>query len=103
MNIIVSPRVAEDYRDRICAADREARLITVSYEDGRVRWSGDPAEADICCFSEDFWQDVDARRHVIPALFTLQNLRWFHSFSAGIDSPACAAIIQRGMGRLRSI
>ncbi|MEX0751130.1 MAG: D-2-hydroxyacid dehydrogenase, partial [Dehalococcoidia bacterium] len=65
-------------------------------EGGELRWHGAPAAADICCFSEDCWQDNELRHLLIPALFRLHGLRWFHTFSAGVDSPAFQVIIDRG-------
>ena len=96
MNIVVSDRVRRHYGKRIRAIVPRARFVVPSLRDGVVAWNADPASAEVCCFSEDFWQDLDMRRHVIPALFGLTSLRWFHTFSAGVDSPAFQVIIDRG-------
>jgi phosphoglycerate dehydrogenase-like enzyme len=64
--------------------------------DGAVAWEGDPAEAEVCCLSADMWEDLESRQMVLPALFRLEHLRWFHSFSAGVDSPAFKIILDRG-------
>ncbi len=96
MNIIVSPHVRTQYGARIREADRRARMIVPSVIDGAISWSGDPAKAEICCMSADMWEDVASRRAVLPALFGLQGPRWFHSFSAGVDSPAFKLILDRG-------
>ena len=52
MKIIVSSRVATEYGKRIRAAAPGARIITPAItEDGAVRWSADPANADACLLS----------------------------------------------------
>jgi phosphoglycerate dehydrogenase-like enzyme len=96
MNIIVSPLVRRQYGARIREADRDAKFIVPSVTDGALRWSGDPAKAEVCCMSADMWEDLDSRRLLLPALFRLQGLRWFHSFSAGVDSPAFKLILDSG-------
>ena len=96
MNIIVSPHVRKQYGVRIRAADPGARFIVPTPRDGALTWSGDPAHAEICCMSADMWEDLDSRRLVLPALFQLKGLRWFHSFSAGVDSPAFKLILDNG-------
>jgi phosphoglycerate dehydrogenase-like enzyme len=96
VNVIVSPRVAREYGARIRAAAPGAKLVVPTVRDGALTWRGDPARAEVCCFSEDFWQDADQRRAVLPALFAIDGLRWFHTFSAGVDSPVFQVLIDRG-------
>jgi phosphoglycerate dehydrogenase-like enzyme len=96
MNIIVSPLVRKQYGARIRQADPRARMIVPSVRDGALAWSGDPSKADACCMSADMWEDLDSRQLVLPALFRLQGLKWFHSFSAGVDSPAFKLILDSG-------
>jgi len=96
VNVIVSPRVAREYGARIRGAAPGAKLVVPSVRDGALAWRGDPARADVCCFSEDFWQDTHQRRLVLPALFAIDGLRWFHTFSAGVDSPVFQVLIDRG-------
>jgi phosphoglycerate dehydrogenase-like enzyme len=96
MNIIVSPTVRKQYGARIRAADPKAKLIVPSADGGAVTWSGDPSRAEVCCMPADMWEDLDSRRLVLPALFRLQGLKWFHSFSAGVDSPAFKLILDSG-------
>jgi phosphoglycerate dehydrogenase-like enzyme len=94
--IIASPRVRKEYGARIRAADPAARFIVPSARDGALAWDGDPAKAEVCCLSADMWEDLESRQLVLPALFRLDQLRWFHSFSAGVDSPAFKVILDRG-------
>jgi phosphoglycerate dehydrogenase-like enzyme len=96
MHIVASEQVRREYGGRIRKSDPRAKFITPLLRDGKVEWDGDPAKAEVCCFSEDFWQELEMRQHVIPVLFRLEGLRWFHTFSAGVDSPAFRAMIERG-------
>lgn len=96
MKIIASEKVAREYGKRIRVADPAARLIVPSVVDGALAWKGNPARADACCFSEDFWQEPAMRQLALPAIFQLESLRWFHTFSAGVDSPAFQVLIDRG-------
>lgn len=97
MKIVVTRRVADEYGARIRQADPGADLIVADLgADGAAAWSGDVATAAVCCFSEDLWQEEELRRAVLPAIFGLRGLRWFHTFSAGVDSPAFQALIDRG-------
>lgn len=96
MHIVVSERVAKEYGARIRAVDPDAKLLVLGVREGKATWKGDPAKAEVCCFSVDFWSDMDLRNVAIPQLFRLDRLRWFHSFSAGVDAQAFQVIIDRG-------
>jgi phosphoglycerate dehydrogenase-like enzyme len=97
MRIVATQRVVDEYGARIRRVDAGAKFIMPLVEGGDLRWQGgDPASAEVCCFSEDCWQETDLRRLLIPALFRLEGLKWFHTFSAGVDSPAFQVIIDRG-------
>jgi phosphoglycerate dehydrogenase-like enzyme len=97
MRIVATQRVVDDYGARIRRVDPRAKFIVPLLEGGDLRWrGGDPAAAQVCCFSEDCWQEAELRRLLIPALFRLEGLKWFHTFSAGVDSPAFQVIIDRG-------
>lgn len=97
MKIIVSPRVANEYGARIREIAPHAGLIEPAVTAANeISWTGDVTSADICCFSEDLWQEPELRQGVLPVVFRLQNLRWFHTFSAGVDSPAFQQLIDRG-------
>ena len=92
MIIAVSPVVAERYGGQIRAITRSARLIAPS----GGGWSGDHAAAEVAYFSEDFWTTPSGRAAIVQ-LFALPNLRWFHSFAAGVDHPAFGALLERGV------
>jgi phosphoglycerate dehydrogenase-like enzyme len=42
------------------------------------------------------WQEPDLRRTLLPALFGLTELKWFHTFSAGTDAAAFRVLMDRG-------
>ena len=96
MKIVASQTVADAYGSRIRRLAPRAKLIVPSVSDDALIWRGDPTAPDVCCLSEDMWQDLGQRRHVLPAMFQLVGVRWLHTFSAGVDSPAFQAIIDRG-------
>ena len=93
MIIAVSPRIAEQYGHRIREAAPGAELVSPTLDGG---WSGDPEGVVAAYFSEDFWTE-GRYRATLPQLFTLPNLRWFHTFSAGVDNPAFRTFIDRGV------
>lgn len=93
MIIAVSPGVAERYGARIRAIAPAAALVSPA-PDGA--WTGDADGIEVAYFSEDFWTSGHFRA-VLPQLFALPGLRWFHSFSAGVDHPAFRALIDRGV------
>ena len=91
MIIAVSSLVAERYGERIRAAAPGARLVHPT-ADG---WPEEAQAAEIAYFSEDFWTS-ETNRQLVPMLFGLPRLRWFHSFSAGIDHPVFRVVLERG-------
>jgi D-2-hydroxyacid dehydrogenase (NADP+) len=97
MKLVVSETVAREYGRRIRAIVPRAKLITPSIEaDGSFAWSGDVTGADVALLSEDLWQSLELRQKALPAFFRIDGLRWLHTFSAGVDSPAFQVIIDRG-------
>jgi phosphoglycerate dehydrogenase-like enzyme len=91
--IAVSPKIAEQYADRIRAAAPGVELVSPTLDGG---WSSEPEGVVAAYFSEDFWTE-GRYRATLPQLFTLPNLRWFHTFSAGVDNPAFRSFIDRGI------
>jgi D-2-hydroxyacid dehydrogenase (NADP+) len=92
MIIACSALVAERYGERMRDIAPEAELV-LPEGDG---WPERAQNADVAYFSQDFWW----REHGRPVgarLFTLPRLRWFHSFSAGVDHPAFRMLLQRGV------
>ena len=93
MILVVSPKVAEQYGDRIREVAPGIELVSPTKDGG---WTADPEGAEAAYFSEDFWTE-GRYRATLPQLFSLANLRWFHTFSAGIDNPAFRGFIDRGI------
>ena len=94
MIVAVSSGIAEKYGARIRAVGRGIELVHPV--GGGDAWSGAAQAAEAVYFSEDFWTS-GVSRTVLPQLFTLPNLRWFHTFSAGVDHPAFGALLERGV------
>ena len=93
MILAVSSLIAERYEERIRAI---APGVELAWPAGDGAWSGDAQAAEAAYFSEDFWTS-GASRALLPQLFTLPNLRWFHTFSAGVDHPAFQTLLERGV------
>ena len=92
----MSQRVAKEYGKRIRAIAPRSRLLSPSVAEGALHWPGDPSDADVALLSEDMWLDLDQRRLVLPAMFGLQGVRWFHTFSAGTDAGPFKSMTDRG-------
>ena len=90
--IALSPRIARRYGRRIRDVAPGARLVTPR----NGVWPPAAARADVAYFSEDFWS-LPENRDALIGIFTLPNVRWFHSFSAGVDHPAFGALLDRGV------
>jgi phosphoglycerate dehydrogenase-like enzyme len=92
MIVAVSALVAERYGERIRAIAPEAELVVPA----GGSWPERAHEADAAYFSQDFWWREEGRP-VGGRLFALPRLRWFHSFSAGVDHPAFRSLLERGV------
>jgi phosphoglycerate dehydrogenase-like enzyme len=90
--VAVSALVAEQYGARIRAVAPGIQLVSPR-EDG---WPEPAQTAEVAYFSADFWTS-EAGRRAMPQLFGFPRLRWFHSFSAGVDHPAFRALLERGV------
>jgi phosphoglycerate dehydrogenase-like enzyme len=55
----------------------------------------DPEAIDVACLSGDAWPDLITP--FMRAAVAAPNLRWFHSFSAGVDHPVFASFVRRGV------
>ena len=93
MILALSPRVAQRYGERIRALAPGIELVWPTEDGG---WTGDAQAVEIVYFSEDFWTSGQSRA-LLPQLFTLPRLRWFHTFSAGVDHPVFRTLVERGV------
>jgi phosphoglycerate dehydrogenase-like enzyme len=55
----------------------------------------DPEAIDVACLSGDAWPGLIAP--FMSAAVAARNLRWFHSFSAGVDHPVFTSFVRRGV------
>ena len=60
----------------------------------------DPDTIDVACLSGDAWPDLI--EPFMRAAVDAPNLRWFHSFSAGVDHPVFASFVRRGVALTNS-
>ncbi|MDZ4277668.1 MAG: D-2-hydroxyacid dehydrogenase [Dehalococcoidia bacterium] len=88
--LAVSSLVAERHGARIRAAVPPVELVSPA----SGAWPSAVQEAEAAYFSEDFWTS-EANRAFLPQLFAIPALRWFHSFSAGVDHPAFRLLLER--------
>jgi len=87
----VSHRIARDYAKELAALAPERRLVPLP-ADGP---SNPEEEIEIAFFSADCYPDRSA--DFFRTAYAAKNLRWLHSFSAGVDSPAFQKLRQRGV------
>jgi D-2-hydroxyacid dehydrogenase (NADP+) len=84
--------VLDAYGDRIAAVAPELEVIAL--RPGQEVAPADIERITIAFFSNDAWPDR-AGAFFKVALSTT-NLRWFHSMSAGVDSPVFSTFLDRG-------
>ena len=53
------------------------------------------ATVDIAFFSSDVWPDRS--RGIVLSIMKASNLKWLHTFSAGVDSPFFIQLMERGV------
>jgi D-2-hydroxyacid dehydrogenase (NADP+) len=85
--------VLEAYGDRIHAIAPELEVIAL--RPGEEIAPADIERITIAFFSNDAWPDRAAAFFAVALATT--NLRWFHSMSAGVDSPVFATFLERGV------
>ena len=79
--ILVSDWVEAHYGPEIARQSPQRPRVVVS-EGG---FGGDPSEAAICFFSGDLFPERTP--HFLRQMVRAKQLKWFHSFSAGVDHP----------------
>jgi D-2-hydroxyacid dehydrogenase (NADP+) len=82
----------ERYRDRIAAISPD--LPVVALRQGEEVSPGDIERITIAFFSNDAWPDRAAP--FFKVALQVPGLRWFHSMSAGVDSPVFSTMLERG-------
>ncbi len=89
--ILVSDAVEDRYRDALAGAARDAPRVVL--RDGHV--NGDVAAVEVAFFSGDLFPD--RVRELVLALRSAPQLRWLHTFSAGVDNPWFQSLRARGV------
>ncbi len=91
--LVLSQHFAEQYATDLRGIAPRATVVTHA---ANGTWSADAAAAEVVYLSSDMWRTPMART-VIAALALWPQLRWVHTSSAGVDSPAFAALLARGV------
>ncbi|RIL07819.1 MAG: hydroxyacid dehydrogenase [Proteobacteria bacterium] len=89
--ILLSSWVTDRYGDALAAAAPDAARVVI--RDGAVL--GDPAACEVAYFSGDFFPE--RVREFILALRDAPDVRWVHTFNAGVDNPFFAKLRERGI------
>ncbi len=70
-------------------------LQTVLFTAGERVPDGDLAAIEVACLSSDLWPDSSGP--FLRICLDSPNLRWLHSFSAGVDHPVFRMFVDRGV------
>jgi len=89
--ILVSDLIAERHAKELAAIAPERSIVSLTPEGLR----GPIEEIEIAFFSGDCFPDRAAP--FMGAAYAAKQLRWLHSFSAGVDSPAFTNLVRRGI------
>ena len=84
--------VWDRYGAEFTAAAPDLRVVTMTGDDTVPE--ADLARLSIAFFSGDAWPDRTVP--FISACLHAPNLRWLHTFSAGVDSPVFSEFVRRG-------
>lgn len=90
-SLLLSSWVTERYAASLRDAAPDAAWVVL--EPGQV--VGDPSAADVAFFSGDLFPD--RVREFVLALRDAKDVRWVHSFSAGVDNPFFGKLRERGI------
>ena len=92
MALFCTDTVLETYGDRI--AEIAPDLDVVVLRPGEEVSADDVERITIAFFSDDAWPERAGAFFKVALATT--NLQWFHSMSAGVDSPVFATFVERG-------
>ena len=92
--ILVSDAVEERWGSAIGDAAPDMPRVVVA----RDGVAGDPASAEVAFFSGDLFPER-TREFVVEAIRAVKTgaLRWYHTFSAGVDNPFFEGLLDRGV------
>jgi D-2-hydroxyacid dehydrogenase (NADP+) len=89
--LLVSDHVEDHYRAALDAAAPDVSRVVLRAE----ACEGDPGRVEIAFFSGDLYPE--RVREFVLALRDAKQLRWLHTFSAGVDNPWFQALRARGV------
>ncbi len=89
--LLVSNQVEDHYRAALDAAAPGVARVVLRPDD----CEGDPSRVEIAFFSGDLFPE--RVREFVLALRDAKQLRWLHTFSAGVDNPWFQALRARGV------
>lgn len=92
MALFCTDTVLDAYGDRIAAIAPD--LAVVALRPGEAVSADDIERITIAFFSNDVWPERAAPFFKVALGAT--NLQWFHSMSAGVDSPVFSTFLERG-------
>ncbi|WP_322795026.1 D-2-hydroxyacid dehydrogenase [Tepidiforma sp.] len=93
--LLVSPKIASEYADAIAAAWPGIELVVLP-EDPAERLPPEALERiDFAYFSGDIYSVYS--RSFFAAAQGAPNLRWLHTFNAGVDNPVFQRFLDRGV------
>ena len=89
--ILVSDGIDDRFGPRLREQAPDRAVLRLEGEDLA---GGDPSQVEIAFFSADLFPDRS--RALARALHQAPELRWFHSFAAGVDHPWFQRFLERG-------
>ncbi len=92
MALFCTDTILEAYGDRIAAI--APGLDVIALRPGEVVSAEDVERITIAFFSNDAWPERAGA--FFKVVLGADNLQWFHSMSAGVDSPVFATFLERG-------
>lgn len=70
-------------------------IVPIIYEGDEPLDDATLARIDVAFFSSDLWPERS--RGIVLSIMKAPNLRWLHTFSAGVDSPFFIQLMERGV------
>lgn len=91
--LLVSDNVWGRHAERITAIAPQSR--TIVYAGGEPLSDDVLSTVDIAFFSSDVWPERS--RGMVLSIMNAPQLKWLHTFSAGVDSPFFIQLMERGV------
>ena len=91
--LLVSDNVWERHGDAIRALG--SKISPIIYEGNDVLSDEVIETLDAVFYSSDLWPDRS--RGIVLSILKAQNIKWMHTFSAGVDNPFFVQLMERGV------